>query len=194
MEKDRYGNYGAKPGAEFWYDNFWKPRMLSAWSYELVRRLPRLKLKQPKLSAEDSVVLQSLRPYPQLTSTQKKILSAALASQFKPDVPALMLGNSAEWQQGQIFKLGDWRQIEALDRPAVPDNESRKLACKYIRRYWPLIRAAWLNMQVGGVYSEPRPQHELSYCTLTNERLATLLPAIQRPSFIPTVLPVATPS
>lgn len=54
MVKDEYGHYAAKPGAEFWHDNFWKPRMLSAWAYELVRRLLRLKLKQPKLSAEDS--------------------------------------------------------------------------------------------------------------------------------------------
>ena len=62
MVKDAYGHYAAKPGAEFWYDNFWKPRMPSAWAYELVRRLSVLKLKQPKITAKDREWLQTLPP------------------------------------------------------------------------------------------------------------------------------------
>ncbi len=31
------GHTKAKRGAEFWFDNFWKPFEPSAWAYELVR-------------------------------------------------------------------------------------------------------------------------------------------------------------
>ncbi|EEF60609.1 hypothetical protein Cflav_PD6199 [Pedosphaera parvula Ellin514] len=56
------------PGADFWYDKFWKPRVLSAWAYELVRRLedfPRLEI--PELSPEDREMLRGMPPYPRLS-------------------------------------------------------------------------------------------------------------------------------
>lgn len=176
---------GGIPGEKFWYEGFWKPRVLSAWAYELVRRLAKLKLKQPQLSANDKALLRSLPLYLQLTSKQKRILSAAMASQFENDAPGHMLGHAATWQQGEFLRLGGWHQIEALDQiPAsAADPEARKLACDYIRRYWPLIRAAWMFMQAGTgtAYSEKRPQHDLSDCKFTQERLAELWRASGKP-------------
>lgn len=182
MALNSHGFYTARTGAEFWYDNFWKPRRLSAWIYELVRRLPKLKMRNPKLTTQDLVQLRSMPSYPQLTTAQKKILAAIVASQFNAHLPEDMLGNDASWQEGQIFKLCDWRQIEALDRPAEQDDRSaRKRAREYIRRYWRLILVAWMNMQIrtGIVWSEQRPRHELTDCRLSHERLETLVQTIR---------------
>ena len=92
-----------------------------------------------------------------------------------------MLGTTASWRQGQFSKLGDWRQVEALDRPAIPEgDESRALARNYIRRYWPLIRTAWATMQAGSeiVCFERRPRHELSDCPLSEKQVRKVLQAI----------------
>jgi hypothetical protein len=178
MVLDQFGFYEARPGAEFWYDNFWKPRMFSAWIYELVRRLPKLKVQNPKLSTQDLARLRSLPPYPQLTNVQKKMLAAITASQFKAHLPDDMLGDYSSWQEGQSFKLGDWQQIEALDGPAEQDDRAaRKRAREYIRRYWRLIYAAWMNMHIPTemTWFEQRPRHELTDCQLSHKRLAELV-------------------
>ncbi len=183
MMVDEFGQYVARPGAEFWFKNFWEPRRLSAWAYELVRRLIKLNLKEPKLSAEDQALLRSLPPYPHLTSTQQKILAAVLASQFQEHRPMTMQGTTEAWRQGQIFKLGDWRQIEALDKPANAEGDNvRKLACNYLRRYWELVRGAWIIMQLGTqiLCAEPRPQHQLSGCDFTDARIRKVLETIRK--------------
>jgi hypothetical protein len=181
MMVDNYGHYVSKPGAEFWFKNFWQPRMFSAWAYELVRRLTKLKLKEPELAQLDDAILRSLPPYPQLTWQQKKFFAAIMASQFTLHRPAQMLGTGASWREGQSFKVGDWRQIEALDLRADKDErQARRPARKYIRRYWPLIRAAWMNMPAGPqiVFNEPRPRHELSGCGLTERQIRNALRSI----------------
>jgi hypothetical protein len=184
MVLNKYGIYAERPGAEFWYSHYWKPRMLAVWIYELVRRMAKLQLETPKLSGADRALLRSWPPYPTLTLRQKQLLCASLVSQLDHHPSGQLLGPGEFAIKGQLTKLGDWRQIEALDLP--PDDsepEARNRARKYIRRYWTLVRSGWQSMEAGEILApRRRPRHELSGRTLSRKRLQNVLKAASRPT------------
>ena len=68
-------------GLKLWYDVFWKPYRVSAWAYELVRRLqscPRV-----PLSPGERALLHLMPPYPKLSRVQKDSLRYVLARTFQ---------------------------------------------------------------------------------------------------------------
>ena len=158
--------------------------MLGVWLYELVRRMAKLHLKTPMLSDEDGVLLRSWPPYPMLSLHQKKLLCVALVSQLDHHPSGQLLGPDDLQMKGQLSKLGDWRQIEALDLPANDSEpEVRKRAREYIRRYWTLVRGAWRSMQSGEiVHPRRRPRHELSGRMLSPKRIQKVLRAVATPA------------
>ncbi len=64
----RYGDLG-KAGGSFAQKQLWKPKVLAARAYELVRRLPNFKGIQKEIAAEDIRALRLLPPFPR--SVQK---------------------------------------------------------------------------------------------------------------------------
>jgi hypothetical protein len=183
---DAYGQYTSQPGAEFWYDHFWKCRQFSAWTYELVRRLAKMpRIQNPRLAPSERAMLNDMPPYPLLPAKQKRILYSVFSSQFSEDLVDLEdlhgseLREKEPWKRGQPFKLGDWRQIEVLDfEYNESDKEKRDLAKKYIKRYWPLIRVAWQIMNSTQTDSLGSPflgmcgsVHDLSGCHFTEKEL-----------------------
>jgi len=176
--RDQYRHYVSRPGAEFWFDNFWKPRILSAWAYELVRRMPRLQIQEAKTADKD--LLASMPPYSRLKPYQKQFLYAVFSNEYVKfrsewemdnDQPASGDKPGRLWRQGQVEKLGDWTQIEILDRKYDPaDKDKRDLAKKYIRRFWPLIGPIWRLIghsdgeQLALPLPHPLQQHEFTRC------------------------------
>lgn len=71
----------AVSGLEVWYDVFWNPYRVSAWAYELVRRL-QLCPKVP-LSPDERTLLQGMPPYPKLSPAQKDSLRYVIARSFQ---------------------------------------------------------------------------------------------------------------
>ena len=171
FRRDEYGQYTSRPGAEFWYEHFWKPRALSAWAYELCRRLRKLPKQQKlQLTKTDRAILKCMPTYPRLASTQKQLLQAIFSTQFDKIWPVFHPQSDSQesWKQGQPAKLGDWRQIEELDLAFdQQDTERRHSTKEYMRRFWPLLRAACQFLfanEPGGslLHSVSPPNHELS--------------------------------
>ena len=178
MMRDEYGFYVARPGAEFWYEHFWKPRLLSAWFYELVRRLPKIQAAALQLRAADLTSLHSMPPYPQLSLLQRKWLSFIVSSQLQEQRPDDLLGSTASWLTGQSFRLGDWEQIEHLDLPAVKQKAQLvRWSKNYAARYSQLILGAWNTMPICEElgWLEELPRHKLSDCSFDFPRIEALL-------------------
>lgn len=150
---DRAYGWVARPGAEFWYENFWKPRALSAWMYELVRRWHKLTQRYSGLAARYKDAIPNAKgarfwpPYVQLNGTQKSALAFVVASQFGKASEVIGDPRDSWRKEGRFSRLGDWRQIEALDgdKP-IARREASSLA-RYICRYWPVLDYAWRYME-----------------------------------------------
>ena len=120
---DTDGKSSPITGAEFWFAQFWEPRELAVWLYELVRRLANTKISEGKISAEEKKLLQEMPPYLHLSAQQKADLAFIIARELNTEAinaETSTLYNSTDrshlpgWQQGQPQKLSDWRQVEAL--------------------------------------------------------------------------------
>ena len=132
------------------------------------------------LSAADKNLLASMPPYSRLALCQKRFLYAAFSnayvrfrSNWKMDNDQPGSGDKS-WRQGQVGKLGDWTQIEILDRKHDPaDKDKRYLPKKYIRRFWPLIASIWrlVGPSGGQALCVPMPtpleKHELTGCNFS---------------------------
>jgi hypothetical protein len=195
---DDYGHYVSRSRAEFWFENFWKPRALSAWAYELVRRLAKLpRQKLLRLTPADKSLLESMPPYPHLAPHQKQLLYAVFTNEFlrfrggvwydanqfsSRDQPA------QSWRQGQVERLGEWKQIELLDlKHDDQDLDQRKLARKYIRRFWPLIRAIWLlgrGDEVPVPLPFPLKEHKFTGCTFSLAQLGKAVKSCQKKAVV----------
>jgi hypothetical protein len=204
--RDQYGRYVSQPGAEFWFENFWKPRALSAWAYELVRRLAKLPPQRLlPLSPAEKNMLESMPPYPHLAPNQKQLLYAVFTNEFlrfrggiwyytnqfsSSDQPTL------SWRQGQVERLGEWKQIELLDlKTDDQDLDQRRLAKKYIRRFWPLIRAIWRlgRDNDGKKFLVPLPlplkQHKFTGCFFSLAQNRRAVKACQKKAVVRSAVP-----
>lgn len=162
------GKTEAKAEAQFWFDTFWQPRELAIWIYELVRRLPNTKLNKSEISDSNRETLLALPPYTKLSGQQKAVLvfiiARVLDSKSINDETSSLYNSTTrshlpKWQQGQPDKLGDWRQVESMDKPvgtqSVGSNnydeqtrrwERRRQARERAKIFLPLVLAVWKLM------------------------------------------------
>ena len=146
------GRSRSKHGAEFWYQHYWKPRELSAWLYELVRRLPNTRRPIP-----EPVRRQLLRmpPYPNLSFHQRNMLFIIVSRELNPSSLSqtkVVLGESRlpAWKQGQAAKLGNWSHVEAMGKPVNSSTmDDRRYGRENAIRFLPLIISAWRLMSLG---------------------------------------------
>lgn len=160
FEMDNGGKTRPKSGADFWFDHFWKPRELTVWIYELMRRLPNTKMD---IDDKNKKALQALPPYPRLSEEQKAalvfIVNRALDSELINEEVSTLYNSTdrshmPEWQHGQPHKLPDWRQVEALDRVEADQTaekkdsrwEKRRRARERAMTFLPLILSVWKLM------------------------------------------------
>jgi hypothetical protein len=176
----------SRSSAEFWHQHFWRPKRLSVWAYELVRRLTKLKtISVPKLSEFERCELEKMPPYTDLNFEQKQILTHVFYAELESPQSQLekILATAEEtmlWQQGQPNKLGHWNQVEVLDKKYDESQKDlRQDAKNYIRRYWPLVKTAWLAMNQSEEIFRPNSllvaRHALSDFSFTKKQLVEAL-------------------
>jgi hypothetical protein len=118
-----------------------------------------------KVLLANRALASQLPPYPSLKPDQKEMLFAVFATALRKSEAKRQAQIPVEsWLKGQPEKLGDWKQIEALDSPNGANKEARDAAKNYIERYGPLIVAAWHMMDSRSLLIPPPalPPHELS--------------------------------
>ena len=110
------------------YGAFWKPKAFTAWTYEIVRRLPYFKAFEKRIAANDLSDLKNLPPFPKLTFTQANCLlgavlerppirivrsrhSSALANYTAP-LPPLSFDRSVFSKKAILEWVGKWIDAE----------------------------------------------------------------------------------
>lgn len=141
---------------ELWYDIFWKPYRVSAWAYELVRRLQLC----PKvaLSPDGRALLQKMPPYPKLDLDQKDCLRHTIARAFQRPLVLLNEGSTLPFDPAYSDPIKPWsfdlragnkelkqffwswieqeRQRLGIERKQGPKGASRNPDQSYKRGNW----------------------------------------------------------
>jgi len=158
----RYGDLG-KAGGSVAQKQLWKPKVLAARAYELVRRLPYFKGIHKEIAAEDIRALRSLPPFPRLTQLQRNLLlllflrrppirvvrsgNPPLEHDYTNPLPPVSFDRSAMSKAAILDYLEQW--LEAEDRrlglreaTGPKGRKSRNRAQKYRVATWKVIELA----------------------------------------------------